>query len=267
MNEKWKSVLGMSPRSSNKKVANGLVAVSSAAVMAVYAAGYTRTKSAADGLDEQTERRQAGQGRGPGVPAQPEGRGPVTAAPVAAIASAVPDPKTPATSKVELKKSDAPNGNVTNSPTQPVQVSQNSSAPPSQSATPVLEAKLEKPEPAPAAPAPTTPAPTPAAPAAAPAPAPAVVAAVPAQKWKDGTYTGWGTCRHGDIQASVVIEGGRILSATISDCRTRYSCNVIAPLPPEVAQRQSAEVDYVSGATQSTNAFYYAVLEALAKAK
>ena len=34
-----------------------------------------------------------------------------------------------------------------------------------------------------------------------------------------------------------------------------------------VAQRQSPEVDYVSGATQSTNAFYYAVVEALSKAK
>jgi uncharacterized protein with FMN-binding domain len=42
---------------------------------------------------------------------------------------------------------------------------------------------------------------------------------------------------------------------------------VIENLPPEVAQRQSPEVDYVSRATQSTNAFYYAVVEALGKAK
>jgi len=34
-----------------------------------------------------------------------------------------------------------------------------------------------------------------------------------------------------------------------------------------VVARQSPEVDYVSGATQSTNAFYYAVVEALARAK
>ena len=38
-------------------------------------------------------------------------------------------------------------------------------------------------------------------------------------------------------------------------------------LPPQVVTRQSAEVDYVSGATQSTNAFYYGIVEALAKAK
>jgi uncharacterized protein with FMN-binding domain len=114
-----------------------------------------------------------------------------------------------------------------------------------------------------------------------PAPAPAVVAtpavtspatAAPATtqqaaQWKDGTYKGWGTCRHGDIEAQVVIEGGRIASASISQCLTRYSCDVIGRLPPQVVQRQSAEVDYVTGATQSANAFYYAVLEALGKAK
>jgi uncharacterized protein with FMN-binding domain len=88
-----------------------------------------------------------------------------------------------------------------------------------------------------------------------------------AAQYKDGTYKGWGTCRHGDIEAQVVIEGGRITSASISQCLTRYSCDVIGRLPPEVVQRQSAEVDYVSGATQSANAFYYAVLGALGKAK
>jgi uncharacterized protein with FMN-binding domain len=85
--------------------------------------------------------------------------------------------------------------------------------------------------------------------------------------WKDGTYYGWGTSRHGDIQAEVYIEGGRIVVASISDCRTRYSCNIIEKLPPEVAQRQSPEVDYVTGATESAEAFYYAVKEALSKAK
>jgi uncharacterized protein with FMN-binding domain len=65
----------------------------------------------------------------------------------------------------------------------------------------------------------------------------------------------------------VVIEGGRIQSATIAQCLTRYSCDVIGRLPPEVAQRQSPEIDYVSGATQSADAFYYAVVEALNKAK
>jgi uncharacterized protein with FMN-binding domain len=97
-------------------------------------------------------------------------------------------------------------------------------------------------------------------------PAEATVAAAPAAKWKDGTYFGWGTSRHGDIQAKVVVEGGRI-SATISECRTRYPCSVIEMLPPQVALRQSPDVDYVSRATQSANAFYFAVVDALSKAK
>jgi uncharacterized protein with FMN-binding domain len=84
---------------------------------------------------------------------------------------------------------------------------------------------------------------------------------------KDGSYTGWGTSRHGDIQATVVIEGGHIISAAISQCLTRYPCSWIAQLPGQVVSRQSPECDFVSGATQSTNAFYYAVVEALAKAK
>src|SRR6185295_17637306 len=88
-----------------------------------------------------------------------------------------------------------------------------------------------------------------------------------APKWKDGTYYGWGTSRHGDIQAAVVIQGGRITSALISQCLTQYSCSWITALPPQVVGRQSAEVDYVSGATQSTNAFYYAVMQALSRAK
>jgi uncharacterized protein with FMN-binding domain len=85
--------------------------------------------------------------------------------------------------------------------------------------------------------------------------------------YRDGVYLGWGSSRHGDIQAEVEIKSGRIVSASISQCLTRYSCSWIAALPPQVVSRQSPEVDYVSGATQSTNAFYYAVVEALSKAR
>jgi uncharacterized protein with FMN-binding domain len=88
----------------------------------------------------------------------------------------------------------------------------------------------------------------------------------PAPKWKDGSFSGWGKSPHGNIETTVVIKGGRIHSAVISQCRTRYSCSVIKELPPQVTQRQSPEVDYVSGATESTNAYYYALVEALAKA-
>lgn len=64
----------------------------------------------------------------------------------------------------------------------------------------------------------------------------------------------------------MVVEGGRIQGARIAQCLTRYSCDVIDMLPPQVAARQSADVDYVSRATESANAFYYAVVDALNKA-
>jgi len=84
---------------------------------------------------------------------------------------------------------------------------------------------------------------------------------------KDGTFLGWGSCRHGDLEACVVIERGRIVAAGISQCFTRYSKNVIAQLPGQVVARQSADVDQISRATESSDAFYEAVIAALAKAK
>ena len=85
--------------------------------------------------------------------------------------------------------------------------------------------------------------------------------------YRDGVYLGWGSSRHGDIQASVEIRDGRIYAATISQCLTRYSCSWISMLPSQVVSRQSPETDVISGATQSSDAFYYAVVEALKQAK
>jgi uncharacterized protein with FMN-binding domain len=85
--------------------------------------------------------------------------------------------------------------------------------------------------------------------------------------YKDGLYNGWGTSRHGDIEAYIEIKGGKITSAFIGECLTQYSCSWIAKLPPMVIEAQSAEIDYISGATQSSNAFYYAIVNALKKAR
>ena len=64
-----------------------------------------------------------------------------------------------------------------------------------------------------------------------------------------------------------MIADGKIASARISQCLTRYSCSVIARLIPQVAERQGPDIDTVSGATESANAFYYAVVQAIVKAK
>ena len=248
-------MLGMAQSSSGKKVANGLVAAGTAAVLAVYAAGYTRTSSAASQLDAQSSERRRpvpeSRGSAPLAPAADAGTAQPTAAP--GREQQHPAPQQMASLGVSAHSaSTLPLPNSAERPTEVVNV------------PPTTLPSAAPPPPA---------APTESAPAASSVsvvPAPAAAPAPPAQaeaKWKDGTYLGWGTCRHGDIQAQVVIAGGRITSATIAQCLTRYSCDIIGRLPPQVLQRQSAEVDYVSGATQSANAFYYAVLEALGKAK
>jgi len=86
-------------------------------------------------------------------------------------------------------------------------------------------------------------------------------------RYKDGLYYGEGSCRHGTLQASVTIKAGRIVAAAISACHTRYSKNVIAALPGRVIARQSPDVDAISGATESSEAFFDALSEALRKAE
>ena len=89
----------------------------------------------------------------------------------------------------------------------------------------------------------------------------------PGVKWRDGRYVGYGQSRHGDIEATIEIWEGKISYVAISQCLTQYSCSFIEKLPQQVFERQSANVDNVSGATQSSNAFYYAITQALQKAK
>lgn len=84
--------------------------------------------------------------------------------------------------------------------------------------------------------------------------------------WRDGTFTGWGTSRHGDIKAQVVIRDGRIVESGIVSCETRYPCDVIERIIPQPVQFQSPEVDRVSRATESADAYYYALVNALAEA-
>lgn len=230
----------------NKKVANSLVAVSCAAILGVYTAGYARTRAAANQFDQRVERRAV-------APVPSEAASVVTAPespnqelPRHEIAppSAGPRPRA------------VPQATNVAAPEEPTAVVANGTA------TLVETVAAVVPPPAPPVPTAVAPPPPVAVTPIAPTPTPP-----PATKWKDGTFTGWGTSRHGDIQAAVLIEDGRIISATITQCLTRYSCDVIDMLPPQVPKRQSAEVDFVSRATESADAFYYAVSEALSKAK
>jgi uncharacterized protein with FMN-binding domain len=193
----------------NKKMANGIVALGSAAIISVYGLGYARTQSAAAYLNADS---------------------PATMIATAAYQSPLLTPS--ATAIAPSATTIAP------------------------SATATGAASLPTPAPSTAT---TVPLPATKAPAAATA---ATTAA-----YKDGTYTGTGTSRHGSITASVVVQGGKIVSANITQCGTRYPCSDIATLPGQVVTRQSATVDFVSGATDSSQAFQGAIKNALGRAK
>ncbi|MFM2124073.1 MAG: hypothetical protein RL328_524 [Acidobacteriota bacterium] len=231
------------------KISNRVVAVSCAAVLAVYAAGYARTREAAEQFEEQSAERRPASRQLPATGASAE---------IASVAEPGRRAEETSAPSREAARSDASTEIVASAPSTAPSPTATSEPEPAAPTAPEPVAVVAS---SPAAPAPSAPA----APAPAPAPAPTAAPAPAAakSKWKDGTWHGWGTSRHGDIQAEVVIKDGKIAKSTISQCLTRYSCDVIDILIPQPVQRQSPDVDYVSRATQSSDAYYYAVLEAL----
>lgn len=240
------------PPRSGTRIPNGLLALGSAAVLAVYSAGNLQTMEAARQFEDQGSER-----RRPMPPSVASAGGDQASPPLAMAASAASSADTGAPVVADVAQ-------ATSQPIETPLV-----------ATVAETSTSETPEPA-------TPTPTKAKPAVAVTAASADSTASSASvgtattsadsaqaktAWRDGAFTGYGTSRHGDIEATVVIEGGRITSATISQCLTRYSCSWISHLQAQVVARQSPNVDYVSGATESANAFFYAVFEALLKAE
>jgi uncharacterized protein with FMN-binding domain len=225
-------------RNSNQWIKGNLVGLGSAAVLAVYSAGYARTREAARRFEGEDRQRHV----------------PIPVATVAIVperSTTIPIPQPVLDAKAPSTESKAPTSKTakkSSASTQP------------KPSTPVADTSTVHADTAATTPQPVT-----------QASAPAATDSAKSEKtqvgWKDGTFTGWGGSRHGDIQATVEIKAGRIVSAWISICATQYSCSWIETLPGQVVARQSPEVDFVSGATQSTNAFYYAVVQALQKAK
>jgi uncharacterized protein with FMN-binding domain len=250
---------------SKQWISKNIVTLGSAAVFTVYSAGYFRTRDAAQRFaGESVQRRNA-----------------VATAPASNDRTAPPRNHIDVRSGAKVAVIQPSSSARLESSTPASALAPSVGAPPTPSTPPSPTLPSAKPGAQAPAPQPAS-APTPATDSSpAPSPAPARAAAVtsidssanlPDKKnesgrLKDGVFYGWGTSRHGDIQASLEIKDGRIIGAYISQCRTQYSCSWVSPLPPEVVDRQSAEVDYVSGATQSSNAFYYAVAEAISKAK
>lgn len=256
---------------SSQRMSNRLVALSSAAVVSVYGAGYFRTKAAADRLEAGGQRRPVAPLDVPASATEPVDSPQVDPVATPALTPVATEAVRPAAIDTGVSRREAP------APAPAVAAAAAASTAPKATKAAVVAPVETAPALVPAE-VPTLAVPTsvtlqasapvlqaPAVTLAAPPPPPP-----PAPKkdlLKDGTYLGWGNCRHGDIQAKVVVTDGRITSATINQCLTRYSCSWIDALPPQVVTRQSPNVDYVSGATQSTDAFYWAVVDALLKAK
>jgi uncharacterized protein with FMN-binding domain len=226
------------------KISNDLVAASCAAVLTVYAAGYWRTRDAARQFETQVR------GRRP-------------AAQMRRAAASVPKPVL--IEPIALAPQPRPKVAATIASARPETIP----APPSTTTAPVVAAATgpssppAAPEPAPASAAaeagiaadPLTP--TLASPTAPEPPS------APAAKWRDGTFTGRGESPHGGIDVRVVIKDGRIVEAGILGCYTRYPCEEIASLLAQPVERQSPDVDYVSHATESSDAYHYGLVDAL----
>ena len=124
-----------------------------------------------------------------------------------------------------------------------------------------------------------TPTPTPAASTGQPAlTTQAVASSTPTPKpqcqYKDGSYTGSvQDAFYGNIQVQAVITGGRIIDVIFlqfpNDNRTSQYINAQADpmLKQEAIQAQSAQVNGVSGASASSQAFQASLADALTQAK
>jgi len=92
-------------------------------------------------------------------------------------------------------------------------------------------------------------------------------------KYKDGTYTGPITdAFYGNIQAIVTVKNGKISAVSVPifpndrENSIRISSESLPILKQEVIQTQSANIDGVSGATQTSAAFQQSVAAALQRA-
>jgi uncharacterized protein with FMN-binding domain len=229
--------------------------LSSAAIIAVYAAGYARTRAAADAFNDADARRR------PAPPATEKldmpDAAPARPQPSVAAVSGAAAPIVPSAEPIAAPAAKA-------AATHSTEKAAASGAALPEAVVAAAASSITPLAPVPAAASVTTPAPEATAPVAAAAAPNAASATV---VYKDGTYLGWGHSRHGDIQSFVIIEKGRIVHSGVEKCRTRWPCTLVDHLPAQVVKRQSPDVDFVSGATESGNAFYWGIVDALMKAK
>ena len=96
----------------------------------------------------------------------------------------------------------------------------------------------------------------------------------PGSLYKDGSYTGSvADAQWGNLQVKAIIQGGKIKDVQFlqapNDRNRSVMINAYADpqLTSEAIQAQSAQVDIVTGATDSSDAFIQSLSDALAQAK
>lgn len=84
-------------------------------------------------------------------------------------------------------------------------------------------------------------------------------------EYADGSYTGVGAGMGGDVNVSVTVEGGKIVSVVVGEHNETpgISDPAIEQIPAAIVEAQSADVEAVSGATVTSNAIKEAVKAAL----
>lgn len=216
-------------KKSRRKLSGSLLALSAAAITSIYTVGYVSTQASVDKLASDASTAVATV-----AATQPAQRTSTTnASPTSPAPTIVASTPTPATAG--SARSGSTNTTVPSSPT--------------------------------STPATTTP-PTTSPATATTSPAPTKTASpTPTTGYKDGSYVAVGSSRHGNIEVTVVIQNGKIVSASVSNCATRYPCSDVAPLVKSVVSQQAVPASHVSGATDSSNAYKTAVAKALSLAK
>jgi len=87
------------------------------------------------------------------------------------------------------------------------------------------------------------------------------------KKYKDGTYTGVGQGKSPDLKVAVTIKDDKITNVEIVSNNETKGKEALNTVPKEIVEKQSTDVDVVSGATMTSKGIMEAVNNALSQAE
>jgi uncharacterized protein with FMN-binding domain/Pyruvate/2-oxoacid:ferredoxin oxidoreductase delta subunit len=87
------------------------------------------------------------------------------------------------------------------------------------------------------------------------------------EKYNDGTYNAIGQGKSPDLKVAVTVKGDKITNVEILSNNETKGKEAIKTIPNKIVEKQSTEVDAVSGATMTSRGIMMAVNDALSQAK